>query len=289
MPPRPILFRVSLGVLACAHVLAACQREHPTPPAPTVAKSEATVAPLAPPAVDRAELLKALDLAASASAAGKSVTEGDDVVNRRFVIRVAFGCNGPMSAEEPGRAGWKWGPDRRSIDFTLTPADWSEDPFFSGADSRWEAAEGFWIVRPWMRDSGCPADPGSVAVDVAEPDVAPQPVSPAPEPVAPMLDVERPVMGLAAVFEAGGSRLGRRDGKPFAFTLRDDEGASLPFPTHGYRLVIEGRLAAFPDGRAIRCHVRAYDVRPLCIAAAAFDRVAFEDAEGKLLREWRPG
>lgn len=292
MPLRPNPFRVTLGLLACAHLLGACQRQNPPPPpTPTVVQSESTLAPLAPPVIDRAELLQALDLAASASAVGKSIAEGDDLVNRRFVIRLAFGCHGPSDASTPGLARWSRGPDKRSIEITLTPADWTNYPFFSGPDSPWEAAEGFWIARPWMRESGCPLDPAAGTLDAASPAAAAPPVSASPEPAeaAPMSEIERPVMGLAAVFEEGGSRLGRRDGRPFLFTLWADEGFSLPAPTRGYRLVIEGRLTAFPEGRSIRCRALAYDARPLCMAAAEVDRVAFEEADGKLLREWRPG
>ena len=58
----------------------------------------------------------------------------------------------------------------------------------------------------------------------------------------------------------------------------------------GYRVVLEGRFASFPDGRAIRCRAASIDQRPVCIAAVQLDRVAFEDgSSGTVLSEWRPG
>jgi hypothetical protein len=60
-------------------------------------------------------------------------------------------------------------------------------------------------------------------------------------------------------------------------------------PARGFRLVIEGRLTDFPTGHAIRCRAPSAEARPICVAAAQVDRVAFEDADGRLLREWRLG
>jgi hypothetical protein len=60
-------------------------------------------------------------------------------------------------------------------------------------------------------------------------------------------------------------------------------------PVQGYRLVLEGRMAAFADGRAIRCRSDMRDQRPVCIGAFQLDRVAFEDTDGKMLSEWRGG
>ena len=62
-----------------------------------------------------------------------------------------------------------------------------------------------------------------------------------------------------------------------------------PAPTGGYRLILEGRMSAFADGRAIRCRASSPDQRPVCIGAVQLDRVAFEDAGGAVLSEWRPG
>ncbi|MBU1378841.1 MAG: hypothetical protein KKE02_20630 [Alphaproteobacteria bacterium] len=296
MRPGPRLFRLSLAGLVCAPVVAGCKpTQQPPPPAPAPPIVQpTTLPPQAPSALDRARLLQAVDLAASSYTSGQT-RAGEDVAGRRFVLRQAFGCQGPALTATPGLAQWTWGRDRRSIEISLAPADWSRDPLFSTADSPWEAVEGFWIARPWMRDAGCPAPPTGTTKDAeaattdraAEPDAATPPIDPTTpaHPAAPAPQVA----GLASVFEAGGSRVGRRDGKAFALTQRAETGVVLVAPARGFRLVIEGRLGAFPSGQAIRCRAPSADTRPVCVAAAEVDRVAFEDADGRVLREWRPG
>jgi hypothetical protein len=97
-------------------------------------------------------------------------------------------------------------------------------------------------------------------------------------------------VGLAAVFTSEDSRVGRRDGRAYAFTIRPTGDTPLAAPAAGYRVVLEGRLTSFPDGRAIRCRASSPDQRPVCIAAMRLDRVAFTNADSSvLLSEWRPG
>lgn len=265
--------RLPSVLLLSGLMLAGCERPAkapaPAPSAPPVAVAEAPRLPaLPPPALGRAEVLQALDAASSAYAAGRS-DDGQALAGRRFVIRQAFGCPGSTSADggaDAGLARWKALPS--AIEISLKPADWTEAPIMAGADAHWEAIEGLWLVRPWLRGEGCPTVKAGDDSKAAQAPPAPQ------------------TAGLAAVFERGGSRVGRRDGKAFSYILR---GAPPPQPpAEGYRLVLEGRLTAFPDGHAIRCHAAGPDTRPLCVAAAEVDRVAFEDADGKLLSEWRP-
>ena len=154
----------------------------------------------------------------------------------------------------------------------MGPGDWAGSALIAGgADAPdWEAVEGFWIPRPWLGSESCPnvrSDP----LQTAQADAAPQTV------------------GLAAIFEAGGSRIGQRNGRAYTFTVRPEGGAALKPPAQGYRLVLEGRIASYPDGRAIRCRATGPDQRPVCVVAAKLDRVAFETSESKMLSEWRPG
>jgi hypothetical protein len=267
---------VFVAALAALPVLAACERRQAEAPAPPAAKAPSSPPPLQPPApppsaVDRAELLQAMDAAASAYAAGRT-PESDGLAGRRFTVRQAFGCTGaapPGDGAADGLARWSWGRERRSVEIRLTPSDWTGSALMAGGDGAWEAAEGFWLSRPWLRADGCP---GAKADPLAGPSVA------APQ-----------SMGLAAVFEHGGSRLGRRNGRAYVHTVRG-EGDRLPLPpAGGYRLVLEGRFAAFADGRAVRCRADGVDQRPVCVAAAQLDRVAFEDADGEVLSEWRAG
>lgn len=271
--PRPSV----VALAASLFLVSACQREDSaTPaPAPAPAPSETPVVAMAPaPVLDRAGLLQAMDIAASAYAAGKD-PGGASLAGRRFVLRQAFGCAGPTppatdAGAGDGLAAWSWGERRQSLKLSLAPGDWTDSPFLAGGADSWEAAEGFWLPRPWLRAEGCPGALGDP--------LASGPVAPSPQTV-----------GLAAVFEEDGSRLGRRNGRAYEFTQRGDGDQPPPAPSGGYRLVLEGRMTAFADGRAIRCRASSPDQRPVCIGAVQMDRVAFENAEGQMLSEWRPG
>ena len=141
----------------------------------------------------------------------------------------------------------------------------------AGGDGAWEAVEGFWLSRPWLASDDCPAPK----------------IGPATAPAGAAATATAPVAGLASVFKAEGSRVGRRDGRAYELTLR---GEPVPEPPiGGYRLLLEGRFVGFPDGRTIHCQSPGVDAEPVCVAAAEVDRVAIEDASGKLLREWRGG
>jgi len=271
--PDPIASpRLSLVALAASLLaLAACQREPQPAPAPA-AKSESppvvTVAPA--PVLDRAGLLEAMDIAASAFAAGREVG-GASLAGRRFVMRQAFGCGEPNDAAETatdGLATVAWAKDRQTLRLSLAPTDWLQSGLIGRDDSGLEAVEGFWLERPWLRTEACPAmAPGASTSD-----------QPSPQ-----------TLGLAAVFKANGARTGRRNGRAYEFTLRGEDGQPPVPSAQGYRLVLEGRMTAFADGRAIHCRTDAADQRPVCIGAVQLDRVAFEDADGQTLSEWRDG
>ena len=195
------------------------------------------------------------------------------LAGRRFVVRQPFGCTGSSDSDEAASEGLAvvvQAAEGRGLRLSLAPGDWTESPLVAGSSETWEAAEGFWLTRPWMRAETCP-------VASAEP-VAGDPVPPSPQ-----------TMGLAAVFEADGSRLGRRNGRAYSFVVRGDADRPAAIPDGGYRLVLEGRMAAFADGRAVRCRAAGPDQRPICIGAVQLDRVAFEDAQGAVLSEWRGG
>ncbi|MDZ4374346.1 MAG: hypothetical protein U1C74_23390 [Phenylobacterium sp.] len=258
--------------------LAGCDRPaEPAAPPPEAPQPKAPVAPatpLPPPALSRADLLTAMDAAASDYAAGRT-PEGRALAGRRFAIRQSFGCGGPSppageDSSGDGVARWSWGTERKTIQIRLRPGNWKESALIEAAAADLEAAEGFWLTRPWLRADGCPGLQGDP--------IAGQTSSPSPETV-----------GLAAVIEPGGSRLGRRSGQAYSFTVRGTGDQPAPAPIGGYRLVLEGRLTNFSDGRAIHCRATSLDQRPVCVAAVLLDRVAFENAQGSTLSEWRPG
>lgn len=277
--------RLAAAVLLAGTLLAGCDRKAPepapaklqteTPTTPAPPKVPAVPAPL--PALSRGDLVSAAGQAASAYAEGEAPRADDPLGGRSFAVRVPFGCSGPTRAEASiddrnGLAGWSWGPNRKTIQLSMTPGDWTASAMLAktGAADKWEAIEGFWVPRPWLASEACPvvqADPlqtGAIAT-------SPQTV------------------GLAAVFEKGGSRIGRRSGRAYEFTVRAEGPEPLAPPETGYRMLLTGRITAFPSGRAIECRAPGPDQRPVCIIAVQIDRVAYEDASGKTLSEWRPG
>lgn len=267
-------------------MLVQCDRNvSPPPPMATEAPAETptptpVLAPAPLSALTRGELVSAAGRAASAYAAGQVPTETDPLVGRGFAVRIPFGCTGPSEAIEgtgsDGVARWTWGADRKTIQLSLTPGDWTGSALAfqpapaPNAAPAWEAVEGFWVPRPWLAAETCP-------------DVRADPLLTRPAPASPQ------TVGIAAVFEAGGSRIGRRNGRAYAFTVRAQGDQPLTAPTGGYRLLLEGRVVGFPGGRAIRCRASGPDERPVCVAAVQLDKVAFEDAAGTTLSEWRPG
>lgn len=276
LKPAPPLSLTVVAAAATGLFLQSCQREAaPAPPeTPAEAPAPAPLQVTPEPPLDRAALLAAVSQAASAYAAGESASGSDPLVRRTFDVSLPFGCQGaeePSAEDGDGTARWSWGPDRKTIRLGLTPGDWTRSALLAGADPvPWEAVEGFWISKPWMMADGCPA-------------VRPDPLAGGPAAASPQ------TVGLAAVFEEGGSRLGRRNGRAYAYTVRGDGDAAPAAPTSGYRLRLQGRITAFPDGRAVRCRAASPRQRPVCVAAVQLDRVAFQTAAGDTLSEWRPG
>lgn len=275
-----------LGVAASAVALAQCG-DRPEPA--SAAGSTPSPPPVsAPAALTRADMVGALDRAASAFAAGDIASDGS-IAGRTFLIRLPFGCAGPApeGAKPPaGVADWAWSPDRATIRLTATPADWTRSPLVvpPGAEPAWDAVEGFWIARPWLASEACPA-----ANDPAAPPAAAEVAADASEPLPPPVAPSPMTAGLAAIHDVDGSRLGRRDGRAYTFVARGKGDVPPTPPADGYRLVLAGRVGAFPDGRAVRCVSDGPERRPTCIAAVELDVVAFEDAAGNRLSEWRPG
>lgn len=276
-------FRV-VGTLGLALGLAQCDRDR-VEPAP---------APAPPPApittsteLSRADLIAALARAASAFAAGADPSAAAGLSGRTFRVRLPFGCSGPTGdgeAAADGLAGWARAGNDGSLTLSARPLDWSQSPLVvpPGATPDWDGVQGFWITRPWLSRETCP-------VPAEHPASAPAPVEEAADPI--LLPVPPPspqTMGLAAILAADSSRLGRRDGAAYRFVVRGTGEAPAGPPAQGYRLVLGGRVGAFPDGRAVRCTARSPEQRPVCVAAVELDVVAFEDAAGARLSEWRP-
>lgn len=275
--PRPSVVALAASMILISSVVGGCQREAAMPAAEP-APATPTPPPMAPTpvvALDRAGLIAAMDAAASAYASGVESDQAP-LVGRRFVVRQAFGCGGEASRDpearvEEGLATASRSADGQNLRISLTPGNWTESPLIDAeAEQNWEAVEGVWLNRPWLRSGACPRLPPSDGGD--------GPADPSPQ-----------SMGLASVFEAEGSRLGRRNGRAYEYTVRGVDDQPAVAPAQGYRLVLEGRVSAFSKGPSIRCRASGPDQRPICIAAVQIDRVAFEDAAGAVLSDWRAG
>lgn len=271
---RPARAVVALVVALTGPMLVQCDR--PPEPEPQAQPPEPAVTlsppPVQVPALTRAELIAASRAAADQYASGAKDLGADPLVGRTFSVGIPFGC-GPLpdggSAQADGLARAVWGPERRTIQLSLTPGDWTRSALMAepNAAARWEHIEGFWVTRPWLTGAACPAlgaDPLQGA---------------APAPTAQTL-------GIAAVFEADASRVARRNGRAYAYTIRGDGDRPAQVPAQGYRLILEGRVVGFPSGRAFRCRASGPDQRPVCVVAAQLDRVAVTQADGAVFGEW---
>lgn len=257
---------VLLVLAPLALAFAACSpRERPAP-APAEPKAPAPAPPLAPPTLSRAELLRVVAEAADASAAGAAYPNAArELDGRRFVLRLPFGCEGPSAEAADTRLGYSVDVKRNALRLTARPEVWTQTGWaralVGGADV--ESIEGFWLSRPWTASEACPPLPAVAAA-----------VPPTPETV-----------GLAQPFAEGGSRLLRRGDRPYEATVKLPDGQ--PPGPGGFRLVLEGRIAAGADGRTVACLSEHPDRRPVCLARAQLDRVAFETPAGETLAEWR--
>ncbi len=290
---------IGLGLAAVG--LTQCDRPEPPTPAPEAPPPAVAPAPVS--MLDRAGMIAALSEAASAHAIGRPVAAS--IAGRTFEMRLPFGCAGP-SATPAGLAGWRWSADRQTLELTLTPADWTRSPLVlptgAAADAQtdqqadqnpgWERVDGLWIARPWIAEAVCPRPvtpaPQPAAQTQPTGDEAKSPTPDTPPAPAPAITPQM-TAGLAVIETAETSRLGRRRGEAWRHVVRGANEQPATAPANGYRLVLGGRVGRFPDGQAVRCTSDNPDQRPVCIAAVELDLIAFEDAAGARLSEWRPG
>jgi len=242
-------------------------------PAPEPAAQPSRLAPPPPlpqavPPLGRADLIAAARTATAAYAAGAPADQAA-LVGRRFEVRIPFGCSGPQAEPAGAQAWWNYDSAKQTLTLAARPVDWtaaSPVPVVAGADV--EAVEGFWLPRPWTDAETCPPRP-------AGPLAAPaRLVPPTPQ-----------TLGVASVFRAGGSRVLRRGARPYE-VVRKVSPQDLA-AVREFHLVLSGRVAAIGDGQPVACRAETADQRPVCLVAVEFDRVAFEDAAGDTLTEWR--
>lgn len=270
----PLVIAVIVAGLLIAAALGMFGRKpspQPTEPEPAPPAEVVTpLTPLTPPVLTRADLIQGARAAAAGYSAGEPAAEGADaMVRRTFRIRLPFGCAGPRTGPGSDQAWFEQDVERGTVKLTARSVDLTTLPMIRAlpeADSI-EKAEGFWIPRPWALTETCP--PRREAAAVA------QPAAPASQ-----------SLGLVRLSDASASRVPRRDGRPYEFVQKDPTNA-LAAGARGYRLMIEGQIATFPDGRSVRCWSETPDHQPICLYAVTFERIAFEDASGAVMAEWR--
>ena len=264
-------------VLASAALLSGCEQGRgPTDgqgnvidKAPAPEPDPIAAVKLPEPPLDREKLLLSVVRAASAFAGGIDDRKAQaNLAGRRFTVRIGFGCSGPAADLAAASMGWTYDEEEQALKVRAAPNVSGELPLIRNmAGNDVEAAEGFWIPRPWLLADRCPAAP----------------TAPAPAPAA--------VPGSVAVvqfFTGSDSRTERRSQRSFE-TVQRTEPAAVPGAA-GFTLILSGRLEALPDGRVIRCASVDPNARPACVVSVEFGRVSIEDAStGALLAEWGAG
>lgn len=298
--------RLSLTFLvAAAAGLAACQQQ---PEAENAAADEPVLnlpsVPKPSPPVDRASLLYAVAEAASATAAGMDMPESvRSLDGRQFEIRIRFGCRGPATDLESRWLGWSFDAEGKRIRVRAMPTISADEPLVEGiGDGRIEAVEGFWVPRPWLLVSVCPAGAAvqrppaesQAGDELAEDEESRQrpaegetPEEPAADPVEESVPTA-PRVGIAQFFTVDDPRTRRRGNRAYqaAHTLQEGEALS----SQGYNLVLSGRLRALPERGVIHCSAKGSDSPPECIVSAEFLRVWIEKPDTKeVIAEWGSG
>lgn len=227
------------------------------------AKPVEAPAPIIPRQLGRADLIRIVAAAADAFADGRAIPAVDRQIGRRFAIRIPFGCGGP-SKEKLDPLGWRYDPDTETLRLRATPQKFAEESWVKERlqGTEIESVEGFWLPRPWTSSETCPKAADSTPADPSH------------------------TLGIAQFFDPDSPRSGQRGDRAFE-TVKKLEQASLTAGA-GFRLLLEGRIAALPAGGAVLCHSEAAYQRPTCLLAAKFDRIAIENpADGELLAEWQ--
>lgn len=241
-----------------------------TAPRPAPAPVE-TAEPVPTPTSD---VLRRADLIALAQAASDALASGDagsgrtaPAAGQRFDLVLPFGCAGPSKIGPAMR--WQYDDASETLRITVEPTSWTASQWQLDQPARFEAAEGFWISRPWSSSEACPRD--SV------------PVPPDSEAIT----LPGQTLAIAQVFTDGDNRNARRNGRPFEVVKRVPRAAFDP--TRGFRLRIAGRIERVPGDGPVRCVQPAgAQQRPLCLIAARMDEVAIENpASGEVIGAWR--
>jgi hypothetical protein len=266
--------------------------------------------PVPAPAMNRAALLAAVAQAASAAAGGLDDGQAQrELDGKPFEVRIRFGCSGPTEVPDEKAMSWRFDDAKRTLRLRAAPDISIDQPLPAAiAGDAFEAAEGFWVPRPWLLQPGCPVVPPPAPVQPPEAPTATNktgmnkagttkvatkaPASKAAAGTGPAAQEPSAIahhrVAIAQFFSETDSRTLRRDGRPYEATKALAEGQAPS--AQGYDLVLSGRLKRLPNGRVIACKVEQPDRPPQCIVSADFDRVWIERPDTKeSLAEWNAG
>ena len=246
------------------------------------------VARPAPP-LDRAALLSAVAVAASAAASGADVLERQRQLDGAiFELRIRFGCKGPASVLRSETLGWDFDETKRQVRVRAMPTiDIEDERIRTLGASGFEAVEGFWLPRPWMLEASCPAaavaapSEGSLEKDTAVKGAG------GPSRDVPLVPPNvGPNIGIAQFFTATDSRTQRRASR--AYEASEILPADKAVSSSGWNLVLSGRLKSLEGRGVIRCSTaKGPDQPPDCVISADFDTVWIENPEtGERVAEW---
>lgn len=241
------------------------------------------------PVMDRAGLLEAAALAASAFAAGDAMDDiGQSLAGRRFRLEMPLGCTGPTAEEAPLENGWRLDDDGRTLRAAFARQTWTmaltlplrdgqpaspEEKTAPGDDAnpppQGMTVSGFPISRPWMRTAACPA--GALAA-----------VTGTGTPAAP---AGGETLAIAEPADPDARAAGaRRSGYRMDVRITPDQ---VPAAGAGLRVRIDGRLAASASPPVI-CRSNGPDNPPSCFLIARFETIAITSASGdRVHAEWR--
>ena len=272
--------RVSTALAIAGWLVAGCKQEAPREPSvANQAIEEPPPRPLPPPGpLDRETLLIAIAHAASDHAAGVDDLQAQRTLEgRRFEVRLRFGCGPPGLVA--GASGWSFDRDSRKLHIRAVPSLTLDDPLVRTIGRGAEAAEGFWLARPWLLTAVCPAardaapDPVDTPTDEAR---EAQEAEPAPRFAR---------VGLAQFYTETDARTRRRSDRPYEVTQVLAEGDELG--EEGFNLILSGRLRALGAGRVIHCRGASPDAPPDCIVSSDIDRVWIERPQDQsVIAEW---
>ena len=220
----------------------------------------------------------------AAGAASAAATGGDDkeaqrrLDGKRFSLRLRFGCTGP-APEKDARRGWSFDEKRRLLRVRAASDLMADTQLLKELPlGTYEAAQGFWIDRPWLLVAACPVLSPAAGNDAVPSD----PSSPdAQIPAQPMFR-----LGIVQLYSEDDARTHRRDGRAYEASKTLPEGAKPS--AVGYDLVVSGRLKRLTDRSAIACSLgKNPALPPSCVMGAEFDRVAIEEpGDETVLAEW---